>query len=76
MVSCIAIIVYYDVLNGKAKDNDNAIDIIMNFSNNSFTSRLWEIKVSQIPFSQRAPAGCLQYFTGENGIIQVNLYAI
>lgn len=64
---------YYDILNGKAKDNDNAIDIIMNFSNNSFASRLWEIKVSQIPFSQRAPANCLQYFTGENGIIQVNL---
>lgn len=65
--------VYYEVLSAKAKDSEQAIDVIMNFSNNTFSTRLWEIKVSQIPFSQRAPAGCLQYFTGTNGIIQVML---
>lgn len=45
--------------------------MIINFSNRFTISRLWEIRVYQIPFSQRAPAGCLQYFTGTEGIIKV-----
>lgn len=67
--------VYYDIIqSSKAKEDPiDAIEILMNFSNHSFPSRLWEIKVSQIPFSQRAPAGCLQYFTGGTGVIQVNI---
>lgn len=65
--------VYYDVLNGKARDAEanNTIEVLMNFTSAFATSRFWEIRVSQIPFSQRAPAGCLQYFTGNEGIIQV-----
>lgn len=43
--------------------------------NKGFVSRLWEIRVSQIPFSQRAPAGCFQYFQGINGIIQTFNFA-
>lgn len=36
---------------------------------------MWEIRVTQIPFSQRAPLGCLQYFTGEEGLIQTFNFA-
>lgn len=43
--------------------------------NKGFISRIWEIRVSQIPFSQRAPAGCFQYFEGINGIIQTFNFA-
>lgn len=31
------------------------------------SSRLWEIRISQIPFGSRAPSGCLQHFTGIEG---------
>lgn len=47
----------------------------MNFTTNSFTSRLWEIRISQIPFSQRAPEGCLQYFTEPTGLLQTFNFA-
>lgn len=47
----------------------------MNFTSNSFASRLWEIRISQIPFSQRAPQGCLQYFTESNGFLQTFNFA-
>lgn len=52
-------------------DEDGVIDLIMKFSERFGASRLFEIRVTQIPFSQRAPAGCLQYFTSLQGIIQV-----
>ena len=47
------------------------IEINMRFSSRFLPIRLWEFRVSQIPFSQRAPAGCVQYHTGTEGIIQV-----
>lgn len=67
-------IVYYDVPHRKARDGKTpgAINIVMNFTSSFATARFWEVRVSQIPFSQRAPAGCLQYFFGTEGIIEVN----
>lgn len=47
------------------------IEIAMNFTQRFQPIRLWEIRIAQIPFSQRAPVGCLQYHTGTDGIIQV-----
>lgn len=47
------------------------IELFMNFTDRFAATRLWEIRVAQIPFSQRAPTGCLQYFTNPSGIIQV-----
>lgn len=60
--------------NGKSRDGEatGVVDVVMNFTSSLAASRFWEIRISQIPFSQRAPAGCLQYFTGNEGIIQVN----
>ncbi|GAB0093424.1 uncharacterized protein DMENIID0001_085650 [Sergentomyia squamirostris] len=54
---------------------ERAIDILLNLTESVFLPRLWEIRVAQIPFSQRAPAGCLQYFTGGEGLIQTFNYA-
>lgn len=51
------------------------IDIVMNFNQRFFLPRMWEIRVTQIPFSQRAPHGCLQYFTGGEGLIQTFNFA-
>ncbi|KAJ9599458.1 hypothetical protein L9F63_010073 [Diploptera punctata] len=53
--------VYYDVEN----INDTIV-IIMNMTDDNLY-RMWEIKISQIEFNQRAPAGCRQYFQGSNG---------
>lgn len=50
------------------------IEIKMRFSGRFLPIRLWEFRVSQIPFSQRAPAGCVQYHTGTEGIIQVSFH--
>ena len=47
----------------------------MKFSKRSFFSRFWEIRVVQIPFSQRIPSGCSQYYTGKDGIIQTFNFA-
>lgn len=38
-------------------------------------SRLWEVRITQIPFTQRAPSGCLQYHTGTKGVIQTMNFA-
>ncbi|XP_039438715.1 uncharacterized protein LOC120419916 [Culex pipiens pallens] len=64
---------YYD-LSPKARA-DEEIELEMNFSPRSFAQRLWEIRVTQIPFSQRAPSGCMQYYTGNEGIIQTFNFA-
>ncbi|XP_065093454.1 uncharacterized protein LOC135714110 [Ochlerotatus camptorhynchus] len=64
---------FYD-LNPKSRA-DEKIELLMNFSPRSFTQRLWEIKITQIPFSQRAPSGCMQYYTGLEGIIQTFNFA-
>jgi hypothetical protein len=66
--------VFYDVLASQGRQQENGlgvVDLAMNFSSRIFSQRLWEIRVTQIPFSERAPAGCLQYFTGTEGLIQV-----
>ncbi|XP_031623668.1 uncharacterized protein LOC116340997 isoform X2 [Contarinia nasturtii] len=69
--------IYYDVPNRKARDGKTPadIDLVMNFTSSFATARFWEVRVSQIPFSQRAPAGCLQYFFGADGIIQTFNFA-
>ncbi|XP_058816016.1 uncharacterized protein LOC131679325 [Topomyia yanbarensis] len=64
---------YYD-LSPKSRA-DEEIELEMKFSPRSFTQRLWEIRVTQIPFSQRAPTGCMQYFTGTEGTIQTFNFA-
>ncbi|XP_055597949.1 uncharacterized protein LOC129747669 [Uranotaenia lowii] len=64
---------YYD-LTPQARANED-IEMEMVFSPRSFTQRLWEIKVTQIPFSQRAPSGCMQYFTGSSGVFQTFNFA-
>uniref|UniRef100_A0A336MSC2 CSON000532 protein n=1 Tax=Culicoides sonorensis TaxID=179676 RepID=A0A336MSC2_CULSO len=65
--------VYLDV-NPKARDG-GIVEVLMNFTSNAFNSRLWEIRVTQIPFSQRAPSGCLQYFTEPEGILKTFNFA-
>ncbi|XP_052897962.1 uncharacterized protein LOC128304772 [Anopheles moucheti] len=64
---------YYD-LSPKSRAEEQ-IELEMNFASRSFAQRLWEIRVSQIPFSQRSPSGCMQYFTGTEGLIQTFNFA-
>lgn len=52
-------------------ESPKEIEINLKFASRFLPSRLWEIRIAQIPFSQRAPAGCLQYFTGKEGFFQV-----
>lgn len=51
---------YYDI-----QPTQESLHIRMNLSREA-VSRLWEIRITQIPFQQRAPVGCLQYFEGKN----------
>ncbi|XP_012273846.1 uncharacterized protein LOC105696178 [Orussus abietinus] len=37
-------------------------------------SRMWEMSIVQLPFEQRAPAGCLQYFEMPRGTIRTLNY--
>ncbi|KAF5295150.1 hypothetical protein FQR65_LT10538 [Abscondita terminalis] len=60
---------YFDVENV-----NDTITIAMSMGN-KILSRLWEVRVTQIPFTDRAPAGCLQYHTGNKGIIQTMNFA-
>ncbi|XP_044758275.1 uncharacterized protein LOC123316323 [Coccinella septempunctata] len=60
---------YFDV-----EDITNTIEITM-ILNRKAVSRLWELTITQIPFSQRAPMGCLQYHQGPSGIIQTMNFA-
>ncbi|XP_037708323.1 uncharacterized protein LOC119546244 [Drosophila subpulchrella] len=54
---------------------DRFIDISLNLSSRLLPLRIWEMSVVQIPFIQRAPAGCLQYHTGTEGIMQTFNFA-
>ncbi|XP_017076004.2 uncharacterized protein LOC108111147 [Drosophila eugracilis] len=54
---------------------DRFIDINLNLSSRVLPLRIWEMSVVQIPFNQRAPAGCLQYHTGVEGIMQTFNFA-
>ncbi|CAH0564018.1 unnamed protein product [Brassicogethes aeneus] len=60
---------YYDV-----EDINEPITISMNLSRRA-VSRLWEVRITQVPFAERAPAGCLQYHTGLKGVIQTMNFA-
>ncbi|RZC34751.1 uncharacterized protein BDFB_001026, partial [Asbolus verrucosus] len=60
---------YFDVEN-----IDETITVKMNLSRKA-VARLWEVRVVQVPFTQRAPAGCLQYHTGATGLIQTMNFA-
>ncbi|KAG4081138.1 hypothetical protein HA402_011983 [Bradysia odoriphaga] len=73
-------IVYYDVpvantMGRQGRQEVSDIELFMNFTDRFASTRLWEIRVAQIPFSQRAPSGCLQYFTSPSGIIQTFNFA-
>lgn len=37
-------------------------------------SRMWEMRVIQLPFEQRAPAGCLQFFDSPRGNLKTLNY--
>lgn len=54
---------------------DQNIEVTIIFSNRFSPLRFWEIRIAQILFSQRAPANCLQYFTGTEGVIQTFNFA-
>ena len=36
----------------------------------SLQPRMWEMRIVQLGFDQRAPTGCLQYFQGSNGTLK------
>ncbi|XP_008216930.1 uncharacterized protein LOC100120444 [Nasonia vitripennis] len=40
----------------------------------NLTSRMWEMRVVQLGFEQRAPAGCLQYLQAANGTLKTLNY--
>lgn len=61
--------IYFDVENIQEH-----IKISMKLDRKAVT-RLWEVRITQIPFSQRAPAGCLQYFEGLTGVVQTMNFA-
>ncbi|KAF7281515.1 hypothetical protein GWI33_004595 [Rhynchophorus ferrugineus] len=61
--------VYFDVEN-----LDQNVEITMTLSKKAVT-RFWEVIVTQIPFTQRAPPGCLQYHEGDRGLIQTMNFA-
>lgn len=60
-------LVFYDIGSPKARAENQVLKINVNLSKRSLSSRLWEIRISQIPFGSKAPTGCLQHFTGVEG---------
>lgn len=68
-VNFVIIPVYIDIDN-----NDEIININMNLTK-KVRSRMWEVVITQVPFTQRAPAGCFQFYTGKNGIIRTLNFA-
>ncbi|CRK89795.1 CLUMA_CG003451, isoform A [Clunio marinus] len=67
--------VLYDIGSPKARAENQELKININLKQRSVATRLWEIRISQIPFSLKAPSGCMQYFTGSEGIIQTFNFA-
>ncbi|KAL1117664.1 hypothetical protein AAG570_003979 [Ranatra chinensis] len=61
---------YFDVDNMK-----DPLTITMNLTQENLF-RIWEIKISQIEFNRRAPAGCRQYHQSRQGEIRTMNYAI
>ncbi|XP_005180348.3 uncharacterized protein LOC101894483 [Musca domestica] len=68
---------YEDLYPGRNLTGDTSMEIEVNlhFAPRFLPTRLWEIRIAQIPFSQRAPAGCLQYFNGAEGVFQTFNFA-
>ncbi|XP_073820972.1 uncharacterized protein [Musca autumnalis] len=68
---------YEDLYPGRNVTGDTSmeIEVSLHFAPRFLPTRLWEIRIAQIPFSQRAPAGCLQYFTGAEGVFQTFNFA-
>ncbi|KAG5899796.1 hypothetical protein JTB14_006129 [Gonioctena quinquepunctata] len=62
--------VYFDI----ESIDDEPITISMNL-NGKAVSRLWEVRVVQVAFPQRAPPDCLQYYEGMKGSIQTMNFA-
>lgn len=60
-------LVFYDIGSPKARAAKQELKINVNLNKRSVSTRLWEIRISQIPFSLKAPSGCLQHFTGVEG---------
>ncbi|XP_034947093.1 cubilin-like isoform X2 [Chelonus insularis] len=58
--------IYVDVTEGPVK-----LDFILP---SNLQSRMWEMSVIQLPFEQRAPAGCLQYFDAPRGTLKTLNY--
>uniref|UniRef100_A0A0C9Q2N7 CUBN_4 protein n=1 Tax=Fopius arisanus TaxID=64838 RepID=A0A0C9Q2N7_9HYME len=58
--------VYVDVSEGSV-----TLDFILP---SSLQSRMWEMSIVQLPFEQRAPAGCLQYFNTPRGTLRTLNY--
>jgi hypothetical protein len=66
-ISSRSILVFYDVGESLMRGAPEELKININLNKRSVASRLWEIRISQIPFGSRAPSGCLQHFTGIEG---------
>ncbi|CAB3375981.1 Hypothetical predicted protein [Cloeon dipterum] len=60
---------YFDV-----EDMDEDIDLTIKLARDHI-NRFWDIRVTQIEFQNRAPAGCLQYFTDTAGVLQTMNFA-
>lgn len=68
-LDCLVDTVYVDV---DGRDNET---ITLNFRlSDELQSRMWEMRVAQLGFEQRAPAGCLQYFLSPNGTLRTFNY--
>ncbi|KAL9927628.1 uncharacterized protein ACN427_001720 [Glossina fuscipes fuscipes] len=67
---------YEDIYPNRTASNESiVVDISLKFAQRFLPTRLWEIRIAQISFSQRAPPGCLQYFTGNEGVLQTFNFA-
>lgn len=62
--------VYYDM-----DDAKDYVTINIRLTKGNY-NRMWEIKITQIEFAQRAPAGCLQYFHEVTGTVQTMNFAV
>ncbi|XP_050298218.1 uncharacterized protein LOC126737379 isoform X2 [Anthonomus grandis grandis] len=60
--------VYVDV------ENIDELNVEMTLSKKA-VSRIWEIIITQVSFSEGSPPGCLQYFTGRYGTVQTMNFA-
>lgn len=59
-------------LNVDPDDMSKPLLLVVNAANDRMFNRKWSIRIRQIPCksASRAPAGCLQYFTSNTGVIE------